>query len=846
MELLVAYDDISNCRYVVEDFDLVPIYVESKLPQKHLTREKLTPLPSVPGFSGEGILPDDSLVEVTVISQDSEVYVPGSPPEPSEMRSQYKPSGTRDVSQVTSSSNTEATQRLSSARTAKPRRPSASGYVSNLVGRFESEDPMTVASVRRSATKHSTTTPRPPAGDDSPRPLNRDHSEFAADVSNTLCNPPNKEDKILLNNHSESSTILSPVSHPRHLGDARPLSGSACSPGSRRITSQAKISCPSPLVESPTATSRVPSSVLSKKYTQHSSKTILSDPDTSSAYQSESLPHRMKQKSSSHKVNKDGTLGAVMVDSLPRHSSRPSSHRSTRSPVKSSMNHPKPGEVRRVRLRRDHPGEEVGITIALRTPSPPEVERSSNDSPVLAIQRVMVGSLADRCGTLFPGDILLEFNGCPVRSKDQVLELMRQASGALEFDILVKAPFSVDTFLKPGLQHKQDTVHSKRYIRTFFDYNAQKDALMPTGDVGLSFKAGEVLELIDDQDPNWWQVRPLNDSRGKARLIPSQTLEERRKAFNEEKTPNSSLLKARRKIKKFFRASDASALRLRADLWSYEEVVPWPQSTIPCLLLLGVTGVGRRNLKVLLVNAEPKRFAYPMSDTTDPAASTNQFCILSKSQMEADVRSGAYVEWGKIDGHFYGIRFAAIRKIIASGRTAVLDCEPQTVHLLHQPEYNPCAVFVAPPTFEVAKRMMEEGVHAGVTKNTRSDAELNAMIDASKRYASQYRHLYFHTLINSDMRHSVDKLRRLVSRLEQQPSWIPSGWAYELSVPALADYSSQKVRQSLSDRVLSERRLNNVCAGVEQFEFARYPWSSSFSTINDNPLDFIWHFRGLL
>lgn len=45
--------------------------------------------------------------------------------------------------------------------------------------------------------------------------------------------------------------------------------------------------------------------------------------------------------------------------------------------------------------------------------------------------------------------------------------------------------------------------------------------------------------------------------------------------------------------------------------------------------------------------------------------------------MEEDVRSGAYVEWGKVDGHYYGIRFSAVRKIIASGRTAVLDCQPQ-------------------------------------------------------------------------------------------------------------------------------------------------------------------------
>ncbi|VDQ05078.1 unnamed protein product [Trichobilharzia regenti] len=49
----------------------------------------------------------------------------------------------------------------------------------------------------------------------------------------------------------------------------------------------------------------------------------------------------------------------------------------------------------------------------------------------------------------------------------------------------------------------------QRYIRCLFDYDASKDTLLPAGDVGLSFRSGDVLELVDDQDPNWWQVCQL-------------------------------------------------------------------------------------------------------------------------------------------------------------------------------------------------------------------------------------------------------------------------------------------------------------------------------------------------
>ncbi|CAH8827579.1 unnamed protein product [Trichobilharzia szidati] len=475
------------------------------------------------------------------------------------------------------------------------------------------------------------------------------------------------------------------------------------------------------------------------------------------------------------------------TQSLPRNHGQSSRHSRRTSSQPSKF--PQPGVPRQVHLRRDHPGEDLGITIALRTPSPTpssptyctSVTVQSISQPVISIQRVLAGSLADRQGSLFPGDVLLEVNGLRVHTLEQVFSQIQQTSSLLDCKLVVQAP--KEGILRSGIQRADSGSKSKRYIRCLFDYDASKDTLLPAGDVGLSFRSGDVLELVDDQDPNWWQVRTLKEPGSKARLIPSQTLEERRQAFNQEKLQSNTNRKSWRKVKTFFRAADASGLRLRSDIWSYEEVVPWPQSKVPCLLLIGPNGVGRRNLKVLLAKHESKRFAYPITDTTDPTLPTNLFKVLSKDQMEADVKSGAYVEWGKVNGHYYGIRFSELRRIIANGKTVVFDCQPQSLHLLHQPEFNPCVVFVAAPSFEVAKTMLHDGLQANVTTNTRSDEELQSIIKESMSMAVIYRHLYSHTLVNKNMKESVEKLNRLISKLERQPCWIPCGWAYELSVP---------------------------------------------------------------
>ncbi|KAL7064119.1 hypothetical protein AAHC03_05141 [Spirometra sp. Aus1] len=450
---------------------------------------------------------------------------------------------------------------------------------------------------------------------------------------------------------------------------------------------------------------------------------------------------------------------------------------------------PQPGQERLIRIRREVPGEPLGITLSPRTPSPPssastpslsgksEAQRPASP-PRVCVRQILVNSLADRDGQLYPGDILLQYNGTSVSSLEDVRMAMLASSNSPELTLLVRAPRR--GILKSHLMLKTRSPH-KVYIRCLYAYDPAKDTLLPTGHKGLAFRSGEVLELVDCQDLNWWQVRRLDNPNGETSLIPSQTLEEKRQAFNQQITTEGR--KKARKIKTFFRAADSSSLLVRSDLWVYEEVVPWPPSPVHTLLLLGPNGVGRRTLKFLLCTHFPQRFAFPVSDTSDPSASQALFRIREKEQMENDIRQGAFVEWGTIDSHHYGIRFAALREVIATGRTVVLDCQVQSVHLLHQPEFNPHVVFVAAPPFETAKAMMEKGIRENLTTNRRSDEELKTLVDESKTFAVRNQHLFTHTLVNSDMAESVGKLSRLVSRLEKQPGWIPAGWAYEMSLP---------------------------------------------------------------
>lgn len=64
------------------------------------------------------------------------------------------------------------------------------------------------------------------------------------------------------------------------------------------------------------------------------------------------------------------------------------------------------------------------------------------------------------------------------------------------------------------------------YIRAQFDYDPAKDDLIPCKEAGLKFKTGDIIQIINKQDPNWWQGRVDNSVADFAGLIPSPELQE--------------------------------------------------------------------------------------------------------------------------------------------------------------------------------------------------------------------------------------------------------------------------------------------------------------------------------
>merc|ERR1719438_64392 len=135
----------------------------------------------------------------------------------------------------------------------------------------------------------------------------------------------------------------------------------------------------------------------------------------------------------------------------------------------------------------------------------------------ILIARVMHGGAADRSGLISVGDEVIEVNGVHVEGKtpNDVLRILQMAENTITFKLIPNMD-------KPLLRE------SRVRLRALFDYDPVDDKYIPCKEAGLSFSKGDILHIVSQDDPYWWQARREQDRNMRAGLIPSRALQEKR------------------------------------------------------------------------------------------------------------------------------------------------------------------------------------------------------------------------------------------------------------------------------------------------------------------------------
>ncbi|NWR40037.1 MPP2 protein, partial [Tachuris rubrigastra] len=423
-----------------------------------------------------------------------------------------------------------------------------------------------------------------------------------------------------------------------------------------------------------------------------------------------------------------------------------------------------PDAVRMVGIRKAA-GENLGVTF--------RVERGE-----LVIARILHGGMVAQQGLLHVGDVIREVNGREVGSDPRVLQdSLRHASGSVVLKIL------------PSYQEP----HPPRqvFVKCHFDYDPATDSLIPCKEAGLKFMAGDLLQIVNQDDPNWWQACHVEG--GSAGLVPSQLLEEKRKAFvkrDGEVAPTQPLalagalcgsLSGRRK-KRMMYLTTKNAEFDRHELLIYEEVARMPPFRRKTLVLIGAQGVGRRSLKNKLIMSDQARYGTTIPYTSRKPKESERdgqgYRFVSRGEMEADIKAGRYLEHGEYEGNLYGTRIDSIRAVVQAGKMCILDVNPQAVKVLRTAEFVPYVVFIEAPCPETLRAMNRAALESGVVTKQLTEADAQRTVEESSRIQRGYGHYFDLSLINDDLERTFGRLREAMDHLRVQPQWVPVTWVY--------------------------------------------------------------------
>nr|XP_048719589.1 55 kDa erythrocyte membrane protein isoform X2 [Caretta caretta] len=379
-------------------------------------------------------------------------------------------------------------------------------------------------------------------------------------------------------------------------------------------------------------------------------------------------------------------------------------------------------EVRKIRLVQFEKvtEEPMGITLKL------------NEKQSCMVARILHGGMIHRQGSLHVGDEIIEINGQSVSNH------------------------SVDQLQKMLM-----------FMRAQFDYDPKMDSLIPCKEAGLKFKTGDIIQIINKDDSNWWQGRVEGSSTESAGLIPSPELQEWRVASitqsSQSEAQSCSPFGKKKKCKDKYLAKHSSIFD-QLDVISYEEVVRLPAFKRKTLVLIGASGVGRSHIKNALLSKNPEKFGYPAPYTTRPQKKNEvdgkDYHFISTEEMTRDISTNEFLEFGSYQGNIFGTKFETVHQIHQQDKIAILDIEPQTLKIVRTAELSPFIVFIAP------------------TDQANQSEALQQLRQESEIICSRYAHYFDLSLVNNGVDESLKLLQEAFEQACSSPQWVPVSWVY--------------------------------------------------------------------
>uniref|UniRef100_A0A3Q1JYJ1 Uncharacterized protein n=1 Tax=Anabas testudineus TaxID=64144 RepID=A0A3Q1JYJ1_ANATE len=407
--------------------------------------------------------------------------------------------------------------------------------------------------------------------------------------------------------------------------------------------------------------------------------------------------------------------------------------------------------------------------------------RRDEETGDIYIARVIHGGLADRSGLLHPGDMLVEVNGNPVGGlePEQVIQILINSQGTILFKVIPN-PAQISSGQTPV------------YMKAMVDYCPQQDPSIPCPDAGMAFSRGDLLEVVDQSDGQWWQARKLPCTASCAGLIPSASM---LKSKQREQWWCQPLHIHTSGFRRSFRLWRRTSYRRRRQSCTscspnttlstpYEEVALYqrpPQENHRLIILVGASGVGVNELRKRLIKLNPSTFQGPVPHTTRPIRAGEQtgreYHFVTKELFEYMACNHRFVEFGEYKGHLYGTSTDAVDDVLKRGRVCIIDAEAHSIQQLRTRKLKPYVIFIKAPSPESLRQTRRDArVITNFAINRAFTDDFMELEDVSRLIEAKYKQFFDTVLVNEDLQDSCIQLCSIIQQAQDEPQWIPVSW----------------------------------------------------------------------
>ncbi|XP_026174990.1 MAGUK p55 subfamily member 5b isoform X4 [Mastacembelus armatus] len=326
--------------------------------------------------------------------------------------------------------------------------------------------------------------------------------------------------------------------------------------------------------------------------------------------------------------------------------------------------------------------------------------------------------------------------------------------------------------------------HTVMHVRAYFDYDPSDDPFVPCRELGLSFQKGDILHVISQDDPNWWQAYRDGDEDNQplAGLIPGKSFQQQRESLKKTITDKSREPQVKhwyaKKSKKQRKKSTSNFSKNTDydDILTYEEMSLYhqPANRKRPVALIGPTNCGHDELRRRLLSIEPEMFAVAVPHTTrNPRIherNGREYHFVSRSAFETDLTAGKFIESGEYEKNLYGTSTDSVRHIVNSGRICLLCLHTRSLRVLRSSNLKPYVIFIAPPSQERLRTLL------ATESKTPKPEELKEIIEKAREMERNFGHFFDATIVNMDPEQAFHELRRLIDKLDTEPQWVPTSW----------------------------------------------------------------------